>query len=98
MNNTRITPYELGQKFQYGFDYDGMMKMGTEAALVTGLEELKLLHNSFESVNYHTEGSILSLAIECYELNQFDEAIDYLFQFNGLCEGKVDNKRPTFIS
>jgi hypothetical protein len=55
--------YKLGNKWSQDFDYDGMLKAGSEVTVDTSLEDLEKLHDSFEDVNYHTESEPLWNAI-----------------------------------
>ena len=55
--------YKLGNKWSNDFDYEGMLKAGSEVTVDTPLEDLEKLHDSFEDVNYHTESEPLWNAI-----------------------------------
>ena len=56
--------YKLGDKWSRTFDYDGMLEKGTEASVKWSIEDLQLLFNSFEDVNYHREAGHLWAAIQ----------------------------------
>ena len=56
--------YKLGDKWSRTFDYDGMLENGTEASVEWSIEDLQLLYNSFEDVNYHKEAGHLWAAIQ----------------------------------
>lgn len=59
--------YKLGDKWSEDFDYDGMVNQGLLAGVNWSIKDLKLLHQSFESVNYHNHAKLLDLAIKAME-------------------------------
>jgi len=59
--------YKLGDKWSEDFDYDGMMNQGLLVGAKWSIRDLKLLHQSFESVNYHNHAKLLDLAIKAME-------------------------------
>ena len=73
--------YKPGDMFSTDFDYEGMLEFGLKVRLNTPIETLKALFNSFEDVNYHSEGSHLSYAIDSIEERDKVEALDHLRNF-----------------
>ena len=74
--------YQLGDKWSSNFDYDGMLKMGLQVHTETDIDDLKDLFSSFEDVNYHTEGSSLSLAIDHIEDGNDEDAEFFMNAFH----------------
>ncbi len=58
--------YKLGDKWNSDFDYDGMLELGHNSKASWGKAKLQKLFNSFEDVNYATEGQYLGLATEAF--------------------------------
>jgi hypothetical protein len=79
--------YKLGNKWSHNFDYDGMLKAGSEVTVDTPLEDLEKLHDSFEDVNYHTESEPLWNAIIA-KRNEFDGPYftQSIEEFSSLCK------------
>jgi hypothetical protein len=79
--------YKLGNKWSHNFDYDGMLKAGSEVTVDTSLEDLEKLHDSFEDVNYHTESEPLWNAIIA-KRNGFDGPYftQSINEFSSLCK------------
>ena len=79
--------YKLGDKWSRTFDYDGMLQKGTEASVKWSIEDLQLLYNSFEDVNYHKEAGHLWAAIQELKKGHVTEAARYdIDKFNSECE------------
>jgi hypothetical protein len=73
--------YKLGQMFSSDFDYEGMLKAGLKVRLNTPIDKMQALFDSFEDVNYHTEGSHLSYAIDAAKEGNKAEVLDNLKKF-----------------
>jgi hypothetical protein len=73
--------YKLGQKFSSDFDYEGMLKAGLKVRLNTPVDKMQALFDSFEDVNYHSEGSHLSYAIDAAKEGNKAEVLDHLKKF-----------------
>ena len=78
---TVVKPFKPGAMFSTDFDYEGMLEFGLKVRLNTPIETLQALFNSFEDVNYHSEGSHLSYAIDAIEERDKVEALDHLRNF-----------------
>lgn len=79
--------YKLGDKWSRTFDYDGMLENGTEASVKWSIEDLQLLYNSFEDVNYHKEAGYLWAAIQELKKGSVTETARYdMDKFNADCE------------
>jgi|TARA_R110000851_G_scaffold319453_2_gene483865 hypothetical protein len=79
--------YKLGDTWSRTFDYDGMLQKGTEASVKWSIEDLQLLYNSFEDVNYHKEAGHLWAAIQELKKGHVTEAARYdIDKFNSECE------------
>ena len=76
-----VKNFKPGDMFSTDFDYEGMLEFGLKVRLNTPIETLKALFNSFEDVNYHSEGSHLSYAINSIEERDKVEALDHLRNF-----------------
>jgi len=76
-----VKNFKPGDMFSTDFDYEGMLEFGLKVRLNTPIETLKALFNSFEDVNYHSEGSHLSYAIDSIEERDKVEALDHLRSF-----------------
>jgi len=74
--------YKLGDRWSFDFDYDGMLKYGLQVYEDTPLEELQLLYDSFESVNYHKENEFLGRAIEELKDGNKEEAARQIVKFH----------------
>lgn len=98
--------YKLGDKYRSDFDYDGMLKFGSEANIHMGLDTLTKLHTSFESVNYATLATILWDAIQRLKegrelqadkgMNKFNRASKKAMQEFGN-GGGVDKDVPSYM-
>lgn len=62
-----VKKYKLGDKYSEDFDYDGMVNQGLWAGTTWPIRSLKLLYQSFESVNYHNHAKLLDLAIKALQ-------------------------------
>ena len=79
--------YKLGDTWSRTFDYDGMLETGTEASVKWSIEDLQLLYNSFEDVNYHKEAGHLWAAIQELKKGSVTETARYdMDKFNADCE------------
>ena len=76
-----VKAFKPGDMFSKEFDYEGMLEYGLKVRLNTPLETLQALFNSFEDVNYHSEGSHLSYAIDSIQEKDKAEALDHLRNF-----------------
>ena len=52
-----------GQKYEQGFNYNGMLKFGLKVKDSDNLEKLEKLAYTFNDVNYHTIGAPLNRAV-----------------------------------
>lgn len=77
--------YKLGQKWSNDFDYNGMLKAGSEVSVDTSLEDLEKLHDSFEDVNYHTESNPLWNAIIAKRNDHPSQLAQSIEEFKTLC-------------
>ena len=59
-----MNTYTLGNKYNNTFDYKGLINYALSITVNTDLNTLTLLHRSFEDVNYHKEGKLLSQIIK----------------------------------
>jgi hypothetical protein len=73
--------YQLGDMFSSDFDYDGMLKAGLKVRLNTPVDKMQALFDSFEDVNYHSEGSHLSFAIDAAKEGDKAGVLDNLKKF-----------------
>ena len=78
--------YRIGDKFSRDFDYEGMLKAGTRVRINTPIAQLQSLFDSFEDVNYHSEGSHLSSAIDSIKEKNKIEALNHLREFKKAIE------------
>lgn len=78
--------YKLGQKWSNNFDYEGMLKAGSEVTVETPLKDLEKLHDSFEDVNYHTESNPLWNAIIAKRNGHDQYLAQSIQEFTTLCK------------
>tara|TARA_R110002049_G_scaffold226259_1_gene398315 strand:- start:1141 stop:3435 length:2295 start_codon:yes stop_codon:yes gene_type:complete len=76
-----VKNFKPGDKFTSDFDYEGMLEFGLKVRLNTPIETLQALFDSFEDVNYHSEGMHLSYAIDSIKEKDKVEALDHLRNF-----------------
>ena len=76
-----LKTYQLGDKWSNDFDYDGMLKAGLKVRLNTPIDKMQALFDSFEDVNYHSEGSHLSFAIDAAKEGDKSGVLDNLKRF-----------------
>jgi len=76
-----VKVFKPGDKFSTDFDYEGMLEFGLKVRLNTPINTLQALFDSFEDVNYHSEGSHLSYAIDAIKERDKVEALDHLRSF-----------------
>ena len=76
-----VKVFKPGDKFSADFDYEGMLEFGLKVRLNTPINTLQALFDSFEDVNYHSEGSHLSYAIDSIKEKDKVEALDHLRNF-----------------
>jgi len=81
--------YKLGDKWSNDFDYVGMLEMGAKAKASMGVKKLQSLFDSFEDVNYHSEASPLSYAIDELKDGNKAEANRLMKEFNKNCEDSL---------
>lgn len=82
--------YKLGQGWSKDFDYIGMLEMGAKADVSMGEKKLQSLFDSFEDVNYHSEASPLSYAIDELKDGNKAEAKKLLKDFNANCKKTLE--------
>ena len=78
--------YKLGDGWSKDFDYIGMLEMGAKAKASMGEKKLQSLFDSFEDVNYHSEASPLSYAIDELKDGNKAEANRLMKEFNKNCQ------------
>jgi len=78
--------YKLGDGWSKEFDYIGMLEMGAKAKASMGEKKLQSLFDSFEDVNYHSEASPLSYAIDELKDGNKAEANRLMKEFNKNCQ------------
>jgi len=76
-----VKPYKPGAMFTADFDYEGMLEAGLKVRLNTPIDTLQAIFDSMTDVNYHTEASHLSYAIEAIQEKDKVEALDHLRNF-----------------
>ena len=76
-----VKPYKPGAMFTSDFDYEGMLEAGLKVRLNTPIETLQAIEASMTDVNYHTEASHLSYAIDAIQEKDKVEALDHLRNF-----------------
>ena len=76
-----VKSFKPGDMFSKEFDYEGMLEFGLKIRLNTPIETLQSLFDSFEDVNYHSEGSHLSYAIDSIKEKDKVEALDHIRNF-----------------
>ena len=76
-----VKPYRPGAMFTSDFDYEGMLEAGLKVRLNTPIDTLQAIFDSMTDVNYHTEASHLSYAIEAIQEKDKVEALDHLRNF-----------------
>ena len=76
-----VKPYRPGAMFTSDFDYEGMLEAGLKVRLNTPIETLQAIEASMTDVNYHTEASHLSYAIDAIQEKDKVEALDHLRNF-----------------
>lgn len=91
LTNIEIKPrisrgFELADMWRDDFDYEGMIRMGARADVSWGVEKLRILFESFESVNYHSPSSPLWSAIGYLEKGEREEAKRALDIFRKVCD------------
>lgn len=80
-----MSTYKLGQKWSNDFDYEGMLKTGSQVTVATPLTDLEKLHDSFEDVNYHTEANPLWNAIIAKREGHDQYLAQSIEEFKTLC-------------
>ena len=83
--------YKLGDKWSNDFDYTGMLEMGAKAKMSMGAKKLQSLFDSFEDVNYHSEASPLSFAIDEIKDGNKAEAKRLMKEFNDNCKKTLNS-------
>lgn len=83
--------YKLGDMWSKDFDYIGMLEMGAKANMSMGAKKLQSLFDSFEDVNYHSEASPLSFAIDEIKDGNKAEAKRLMKEFNDNCKKTLDS-------
>lgn len=91
--STKIT-YKLGDKFKSNFDFEGMFNYGltnfnVEYKKPENVKTIRKLHDSFESVNYHTGAKYLWAALQSTNSDEFDMNI---FEFKKYCLKETGKK------
>jgi len=96
-----VKPFQPGDMWSNDFDYIGMLRAGVNLEIPADvqdsgamdmefLEILNLLYESFQDVNYHTEGGDLGNAIEWFEdakgIEDIEKAVDFLELFKAACQ------------
>ena len=71
------------------FDYDGMLRKGSRVTVKTNLTSLNKLHDSFEDVGYHTQGRLLTKAIEQIEAGLEMKSTTAMGDFNQSCRNEM---------
>jgi hypothetical protein len=82
--------YKLGDGWSKDFDYIGMLEMGAKANMSMGAKKLQSLFDSFEDVNYHSEASPLSFAIDEIKDGNKAEAKRLMKEFNANCKKTLE--------
>lgn len=82
--------YKLGDSWSKDFDYIGMLEMGAKANMSMGAKKLQSLFDSFEDVNYHSEASPLSFAIDEIKDGNKAEAKRLMKEFNANCKKTLE--------
>jgi len=85
--------YKIGDKYKKDFDFYGMLEMGSKAKISMPVKKLQQLFDSFESVNYHREGSNLSMAIDELKDKNKKDAKFYMDLFNQACEDTLEDMK-----
>lgn len=90
LTNVEIKPrtsggYQLGDMWRDDFDYEGMIRMGTNTDVEWGAEKLRKLFDSFEDVNYHAPSSPLWSALGHLEKGERGKAERALDVFRKVC-------------
>jgi len=85
-----IKGFEPGDKWSDDFDYVGMLKWGVDANVETmDIHELEAGFESFQDVNYHTEGGHLGNAIDWMEgavtEREHNKVEEFMSDFNSAC-------------
>lgn len=73
--------YKLGDMYSNNFDDYGLFATALKADLTWGVDNLRLLYNSFEDNNYHTAGGELWETIGSLEKGEIDNAKESLERF-----------------
>ena len=96
-----VKPFQPGDTWSNNFDYVGMLTYGASLNIPADLtddlqieteflELLNLLFESFQDVNYHTEGGDLGNAIDWIEdskgIEDIERAVDFLERFKAACQ------------
>jgi len=81
INSQNPAVYKPGDMFTAEFDFEGMLKAGLKVRLNTPVETMQLIFDSFEDVNYHSEGEHLSYVIDAKIEGDKEEALKYLKSF-----------------
>ena len=77
----KSNPYVIGEMWRDDFDYEGMVKIGSEADTSWGVKKLNKLFDSYEDVNYHLESNYLYSAIKNLEDGKEEQAEKDLIRF-----------------
>ena len=85
-----IKGFQPGDKWSDDFDYVGMLKWGVDANVETmDIHELEAGFESFQDVNYHTEGGHLGNAIDWMEgavtEREHNKVEEFMSDFNSAC-------------
>ncbi len=86
--------YKLGDKYRSDFDYDGMIKMGSQSIIDWGVDKLTKLHNSFEDMNYHTESKPLWQVIVALKAKDTKKAKEEMAKFHKILKEEYGEKEP----
>lgn len=83
--------FQMGDMWRDDFDYEGMIKTGTEADISWGTEKLRTLFNSYEDVNYHSPSSPLWETIQDLEKGNTGGAMANLANFREINKKIIDS-------
>lgn len=82
--------YKLGDKYRPDFDIDGMLEAGRSVSVKTPVSDLRLLHVSFQDMNYHTASKPLWDAIKAFEIGDKEAAEKNITEFKKKVEEEID--------
>lgn len=90
--------YKLGDKWRSDFDYEGMLKMATQAEVSWGAKKLEKLYNSLVDVNFHAQARLAWDAVQALKANNQDEAKALIEQLHASAQTELGELNEGFAA